>query len=281
MVIPLKKFFEIFGFLILMCFSFFYTEKTVRVVKEYDDIMIELKKKEIEYEIDAKDATIVDQTIIPGIAGKEIDLDKSYSKMKRYGSFNESLITLKDTEPEISIKKNYDKFVIGGNEEKKQVSFLFLATKGTDLTNILSILKEKKIKATIFIDFYFYEASKLKTISSYGHEIGNLSLNYDYNDSSFSWLTSKIKKIKKQTYCYDNSFNEETLLICSSSKIYTIKPSIETEARPFYEIKKNVKNGSIIAFHVNEILEKELPLIINYLKTKDLDIVLLSELLEE
>ncbi len=237
MVILLKKFFEILGFVLLMCFSFIYTEKTVSVVKEYDEIMIELKRKGIEYEVDAQDAIIVDQTIIPGQKGKKIDLDKSYSKMKRYGRFNESLITLMDTEPSISIKNTYDKFVISGNEQKNQVAFLFLATKQTDLTTIFKILKQKNVKATIFIDFY--------------------------------------------TYCYDHSFSEETLLLCSSSKIHTIKPSIITEARPLSEIKKSVKNGSIISFHVNEILEEELPLIINYLKTKNLDIVTLSELLEE
>lgn len=280
-MIPLKRFFEIFGVVILMCFSFIYTEKTVSVIKEYDEIMIELKKKQIEYEISPTDAMIVDKTIIPGLKGKEIDLDKSYSKMKRYGSFNESLVTLKDTDPEISIKNNYNQFVIGGNETKNQVSLIFLATKDVDLANVLNILKQKEVKANIFIDFYFYEASKLESIAKEGHEIGNLSLNYNYNDSSFSWLTSKIKKVAKTTYCYDNSFNEETLLLCASSKMYTIKPSIITDTRPLYEVKKNAKNGSIIAFHVNETLEKELALIINYLKTKNLDIVVLSALLEE
>ena len=281
MVIPLKKFFEIFGFLVLMCFSFIYTEKTVSVVKEYDEIMIELKKKQVEYEVDAIDASIIDKTIVPGIKGKQIDLNKSYSKMKRYGSFNESLITLTDTEPSISIKNNYDKFVIGGNQTKNKEALLFLSTKEVNIDNVLSILKQKNIKANIFIDFYFYEASLLEKIASYGHEIGNLSLNYNYNDSSFSLLTSQIKKVTKNTYCYDNSFNEETLLLCSSSKIYTIKPSIETDTRPLYEVKKNAKNGSIIAFHVNETLEKELSLVINYLKTKNLEMVTLKQLLEE
>jgi hypothetical protein len=264
-----------------MCFSFIYTEKTVKVVKEYDDIMIELKKVEDSYKIEPVNAYILDKTIIPGLNGKKIDIDKSYSKMKRYGKFNESLITFVETAPDVSIKNNYDKFVISGNETKNQVSFIFLATKNTDLSKILSILKQKNTLANIFIDFNYYDANKLQNIVSYGHEIGNLSLNYDYNDSSFQWLNSKIKKVTKQTYCYDDSYNEETLLICSLSKIYTIKPSIITDSRPLYEIKKNVKNGSIIAFHVNETLEDELPLIINYLKSKDLDIVLLSKLLEE
>ncbi len=264
-----------------MCFSFFYTEKTVSVVKEYDDIMIELKEISQTYLEPSKDATIIDQTIIPGIHGREIDLDKSYSKMKRYGSFNESLIVMKDIKPSVSIEDNYDKFIISGNKQKNQVSLIFLTTKDTDITTVANTLKNKQIKANFFIDFYFYNEQKVKELASSGHEIGNLSLNYDYNDSSFAWLTTKIKKVAKTTYCYDDSFDQNTLLLCSSEKLYTIKPSIITESRPLLEIKKEVENGSIIALHVNDILNEELGAIINYLKSKNYEIVTLSELIKE
>lgn len=40
----MKKFFEYIGMISLACFSFFFTEKTVNVVKEADNIMIEIKK---------------------------------------------------------------------------------------------------------------------------------------------------------------------------------------------------------------------------------------------
>lgn len=264
-----------------MCFSFFYTEKTVSVVKEHDSIMIELKEKMEKYKIEAIDAEIIDNTIIPGIHGVEVDIDRSYSKMKRYGKYNDSLIVKKNVKPSISIEENYDKFVIGGNKEKKQVSLLFLATKDTDTSKILSILKQKNITATFFVDFYFYDTEKVEKIASFNHEIGNLSLNYDYSDPSFSWLTTKIKRVVKNTYCYDDDFNQDTLLICSASKLYTIKPSIITDTRPLLEVKKQVQNGSIISFHINDMLENELASIINYLKSKDYEIVSLSNLLKE
>ena len=264
-----------------MIFSFFYTEKTVKVVKEYDSIMIELKENMEKYKIEAKDAEIIDSTIIPGIKGTKVDLDKSYSKMKRYGKYNESLIVKKEVEPNISIKDNYDKFVIGGNKEKKQVSFLFLATKDTDISDVLTILNRENIEATFFIDFYFYNVESLTQISSNNHEIGNLSLNYDYSDSSFSWLTTKIKRFTDTTYCYDDCFNQDTLSICSANKLYTIKPSIITDSRPLLEIKKQVTNGSIISFHINDNLNQELGSIINYLKSKNYEIVSLGDLLKE
>lgn len=277
----MKKFFEILGLISLMCFSFFYTEQTVSVVKEYDDIMIELKEKADSYKQKSKDAIIVDQTIIPGIHGREVDIDKSYSKMKRYGKFNESLIVMKNTKPNISIEDNYDKFIIGGNGEKNKVSLIFLATKDIDISKVLNILNAKQVKANFFVDFYFYNQEIIQILVSNGYDIGNLSLNYDYNDSSFMWLTAKIKKAANTTYCYDDSFDQNTLLLCSNEKIYTIKPSIITETRPLLEIKKEIKNGSIISFHINDILNKELGAIINYLKSKNFEIVTLTELLKE
>lgn len=277
----MKKLFEILGIIALMSFSFFYTEKTLSVVKENDEIMIEIKEKKEQFEKEAIDANIIDDKITPGIHGLEVDLDSSYSKMRRYGKYNESLIVTKEKNPEISIKDNYDKFVIGGNEKLNKVSFTFLATKDSKIDKILNTLKEKEIYATFFIDFYFYEDTKLKTISSLGHEIGNLSINYNYKDATFAWLNTKIKKYQDHTYCYSDDDNKETLLLCSISEIYTISPSIITDTKPLYEIKKQLKNGSIISFHINENLEKELPLIINYIKGKGLDIVPLEELLKE
>ena len=85
----MKKQFQIIGFISLMGFSFFYTEKTISVVKEYDDIMISIKTKEKDYKKEQVNATIKGNKIIPGISGEKIDINRSYSKMKRYGKFEE------------------------------------------------------------------------------------------------------------------------------------------------------------------------------------------------
>ena len=39
----MKKLFQIIGIISFMGISFFYTEKTVSVIKEYDNLMIEIK----------------------------------------------------------------------------------------------------------------------------------------------------------------------------------------------------------------------------------------------
>ena len=108
----MNKFFCILGSITLVILSFIYTEKTVNVIKEYDDIMISIKSENKNYRIDAVDAIIKDNTIIPGLKGREIDENKSYSKMKRYGSYNSSLLEYNEIIPSISIENNFDKYII-------------------------------------------------------------------------------------------------------------------------------------------------------------------------
>ena len=47
------------------------------------------------------------------------------------------------------------------------------------------------------------------------------------------------------------------------------------------EIKKDLKNGSIITLKINKTTIEQLPLIIEYINSKDLEIVNLEELLNE
>lgn len=262
-----------------MCFSFFYTEKTVSVVKEHDEIMIELREKLDRYQTPSVDAKVEKNTIIPGIAGTSVDVNKSYNKMKRYGKYNETLIVYKETYPTISIKNNYDKFVISGNPASKSVSLIFKVRGNNDIKSILKILNEKEIKANFFVDDKYLDYNDLSLISKYNHNIGNL-IN-DYSESSFSWLNNRIKKVTKNTYCYDEKNNLENLNICSINKIYTIKPSIIVETNPTITIKDNLKNGSIISFNINTDVINELSVIINYIRSKDIKIILLDELLDE
>ena len=87
----MKKFFEYIGLLTLIGFSFFYTERTTSVVKELDDIMIKIKAEAPNYYKKVEEAIIKDNTIIPGISGREVDINSSYSKMRKLGVFNDIL----------------------------------------------------------------------------------------------------------------------------------------------------------------------------------------------
>ena len=62
--------------------------------------------------INSIDAVVSNNTIIPGISGKEVDVDKSYSKMRRYGKYNEKLLEYSYIKPTVSLTDNIDKYII-------------------------------------------------------------------------------------------------------------------------------------------------------------------------
>ena len=138
----MRKTFEVIGLISLICFSFFYTEKISTVIKENDDILKEIESVASQYKTEAINAIIDNNSIIPGINGREIDIKKSYKKMKKVNSFNSNLLVYKEIEPEISIKEVYDKYIVSGNQQKKEVSLLFLVEANDNVEDIVNILKQ-------------------------------------------------------------------------------------------------------------------------------------------
>ncbi|MEG2322463.1 MAG: polysaccharide deacetylase family protein [Bacilli bacterium] len=278
----MKRVFEGIGLLSLICFSFFYTNKISSVIKDSDDIMIEIKEVAKHYKITNQDAIIKDNTIIPGLKGQEIDIIKSYKKMKQYNRFNDSLLVYKKINPTVSYQDKFDKYIISGNKNKKEVSLLFLVNSNDTITKTLAILDKNNLKATFFTDGYWFTNNNQMVIDliKQHHNIGNLGYDLDYSASGVPWMNTIVTKIGKQnnTYCYNE--NLEALKLCQVNRSYSIKPSI-IAVNPLKDVKDNLKNGSIIALEVNDKVLNELQLIINYINYKDLKIVNLETLLEE
>lgn len=281
----MKKFFQLLGFVTLCIFSFYYTEKTVSMVREYDDIMVKIKEYNKEYKEDYVDAKIDGDTIIPGLSGKEIDINKSYSKMRKYGKYDQKLLVYKNVLPNITIKDNYDKYIISGNKEKKELSIIFKVDSNTNLKELLNILNRYDINVNFFIDGLWLEENGdfLLSLIDDGHFIGNLSYNEDYKDSSFAWINTILKRIAKQNinFCYASKKSKQQIEICSLNDNYTVLPVTIDEDNPFSDAKNKIQNGSIITFKINESLISQLPNIIEYIKTRDLDVVTLSKIIDE
>mgnify|MGYP005761591963 CR=1 FL=1 len=281
----LKKIFETIGLLCLICFSFFYTEKISTVIKENDDIQKEIEQVKDQYKTVAIDAIINNDTIIPGVSGKTIDVKASYKKMKKINSFNDNLLVYKNTKPKISVENIYDKYIISGNKTKKEISLLFLVEENDNIDKVIDILKKNNIKATFYIDGNWFENNNEKSLELIkdGHIVGNLGYNYRYDVSGISWMNTIVTKIgnQKSTYCYTENKNQDILNICKNNKSYTIIPNIVVKQNPLITIKKNLSNGSIISLKINDGLQSELPLIINYINSKDLEIVTIEKMLDE
>lgn len=283
--VVMKRFFEILGFLSLICFSFFYTEKTIDVVKEVDDIMITLKEQAPKYQEKAENAKIDGMFMIPGISGKIVNLQKSYEEMKHYGKFHPNLLVYDKVSPEISIKDRYDKYIQTGNPKKRQVSFIFIVDGKGDPSPFIEILKEKKVTGTFFIDGSWLEnnQNQLTSLIEEKFTVGNYSNRGDYTHESFVWIDTIIKRVggQKQGYCLVEKENKKALKNCKLQKDYTIYPNIIIKENPYSELTEQVESGSIILMDMNARVKKELPMMITYLKQKGYEIVNLEQLLEE
>ncbi len=279
----MKKTFEAIGFLSLILFTFFYTSKITTVIKENDDLLKQIKEIENQYKIDPVNATINNNTIIAGVSGSEIDIKESYKKMKKINSFNSNLLVYKKVKPEISVLDYYDKYIIKSN--KSAVSLLFLIEKDDEINDILEILDKYKVKATFYTDGNWFENNNEKIIEliKLGHTVGNLGYNYNYKENGISWMNTIVTNIGKQkyTYCYTETIDEEILNICKNNKSYIIKPNIIVKNNPLITIKSNLEKGSIISLKINNNTITELPLIIEYINSRNLNIINLEELLDE
>lgn len=283
--VVMKRFFEILGFLSLVCFSFFYTEKTIDVVKEVDDIMITLKEQAPKYQVKAENAKIDGKFMTPGISGKIVNLQKSYEEMKHYGKFHPNLLVYDKVSPEISIKNRYDKYIQTGNPKKRQVSFLFIVDEKGNPSPIIEILKDKKVTGTFFIDGSWLEKNQNELVSLIEGKftVGNYSYRGNYGHESFVWIDTIIKRVggQKQSYCLVEKENKKALSTCKLQKDYTIYPNIIIKENPYSELTEQVESGSIILMRLDAQVKKELPLMITYLKQKGYEIVNLEQLLEE
>lgn len=282
----MKKFFSIIGIFTLAIVSFIYTDKTLEVAKQFDDVMTTIKDVSNDYYVDPIDGMIIDDiSFIPGISGKEVDCDKSYKSMRKYGGFNKNLLEYKEIKPKNKLEENLDKYIISGNSSKNMVSLIFIVNDTTNIDNILSIIENKAVKVNFFVDGNWLENNNemLTQIISKGYNVGNLSYNMNYQNSAFSWMDTIIKRLSKEKYgfCYSEEENLNDLQICAMNKNFTIKPNIIVKNYPLKEIKEQIANGSIISLPVNQTVEQELPSIINYINSRGLKIVNLKELLKE
>ena len=203
-----KKIIQVLTVLILMLFSFFYTNKSIELVRENDPLMKKIKATTEKYKVAAIDAKIIGNKIIPGKTGKEIDYQKSYTKMIQYGSYNEVLTTFKEVTPTISIDDYYDKYIVQGNSENKALSLVFKTNTTTNLQDVVNILNSKNIPGTFFVDGLLLENNTRLFETMTNHELELLSYDnkYDqiYFESAINYLNSLTKTSPKYYYAeYD------------------------------------------------------------------------------
>ena len=175
----LKKILKVSAVLLLVGFSFFYTEKVTMIARNSDPIMRAIKKEESNKKISNVNPVINNDEYIMGINGCEIDVDKSYSKMRSVGEFKEELIVMKETSND---KDLTNKYVIGGNNKEKNVSLIFIVNKDID-SSLTDYINQKNIKVNYFIDGKYLEENMITVkFLSENNNIYYLGVNEEYSD---------------------------------------------------------------------------------------------------
>ena len=270
------KTFKYIGLLSLICITFFYTEKVIDITKEQDEIMIKIKEYSETSNIDAINALIEGDTIIPGNTGKYIDTDSSYKTMKKIGYFEPSMIIYKNIYPEVSIYNSLNKYIIKGNPQNKSISLLYILNNNNTLENILTTMKKYNITMNFFIDSNFLNNNINIIDKIKNHEIYNYGTNGKYTKDNLIVSNNIInnKANNKANFCLFINKDESSLNNCINNKMLSLIPVTNTN---YYNIKLNLNNGNL--YLINNT--KELNTIIEYILSKGYNIVPLSELIIE
>lgn len=276
----LKSGLEFFLIILLVLFSFYYTDKVIGVLESKDPIMRQLKIVNSKKERDSFDAKITDNKIVPGYNGIKIDLEKSYLRMKSYGNYNESLMVFKEVKPTISVDDYYDKYIASGNGLTSSVSLVFTLTDSNK--TVLDFFSDFKIPSTFFvsIDFLDNNMEYVKSLADNGQEMELLPVDdvslFKVGKRKLESLTNRLGK-----YCYATYDDEMVLNLCSRQKMHTIIPTIRLNNNIYSNLKGNLRSGSIIDITLSDNNLKEMMVVVNYIKQRGFKLVSLDTLLNE
>ena len=257
----MKKYGKYLVFSVLVLLSFYTTNKTANLVREQDPLLKEIRSTSEERKVDYVNAEITDDYIIPGMYGSIVDELKSLAKMKDQDTFNSLYLVTKPVKPDISLSDNLDKIIIRGNKEKNSVSFLID-------NNTSKEIKDYLVKHSI-------KASSLITKDTYQKKGYFEQINNDFEN--YKEVDKLLKKDKLDTNICLLDNNNSNYQFCLKKKKYLVKTDLTLENTNFISLKEKITSGSIIYLKDYPYLDY----LVEYVKSKDLKIVPLSELISE
>lgn len=275
----MKNIIKMIGLITLICFSFFYTDKVITVLNEQDPLMIQISEVKNKYSVKPIESIINNDTIIPGISGKEVDVEKSYNSMKQIGVFKEILLQYKTVLPKNRLENNKDKYIINGNDTKKEVALIFIINDKNTLDTVFNNINKTYV-VNLFINYEIlsnnFSLFKDTHFSLYSY--GN---NGKYNKDILVLENNLINKFNKPLYCISEKKDSKTLNTCMKMKMNTILPTYIYNENAYNLIKNNLKNGNIILLESNNKNIMEFNYLYRYIFSKGYKVVSLEELLNE
>ena len=256
----MKKYYGYFGLALIMVFSFYYTEQISTLVLNKNPLMMTIKEQADNYNVKSVNAEIVGENIIPGINGLYVNSRESFYAMQSEDIFNEYYLVFEQKKPDVTLEDNKDKLIISGNPNIRQVTSI-LETEN----DVSEYLKLNEFKASLLVDMNTYKDK------NYFESLNNETIGFKSLENNLT-LNKENKHI-----CVVNTDNKD---ICQKHKNYLVSPSLRLNNFNLLDIKKNLKNGSIIVIGDTATLS-DVKLLLKEIKYKDLELVYLSELISE
>lgn len=274
------------------------------VTNAEESLYAEITERAEDYNIKPQDAQIHKVwRKMPGLNGLKVDIEKSFEKMKKKGSFDESLLVYQEVEPDVKLKDLPESPIYRGHPDKQMVSFLINVSWGEDyIPSILNTLKKHEVKATFFVEGKWAQKHMdlVKMIQEEGHEIGNHAYNHpDMNRISNTEIREQIVKtnniieaITGETPIFfappSGSYNDQVVKIANELEMETILWSVDTIdwKKPSTSVMINrvmgkIHNGAMILMHPTEPVSKGLDQLILKIKEKSYKIGNVPTLLSE
>ncbi len=238
----------------------------------------------------------------PGYNGIEIDVEKSYKKMKAKGMYKDKLLVFKEPAPAVHLKDLPPSPIYRANPNKPSVSFIINVAWGNEyIAPMLDTLKKHRVKATFVLEGRWVKNNPemAKTIAKEGHELGNHS--YTHPDMQKLSLQASMKEIDDTNKVIQEvtgvkpalfgppsgSFNEMTVKAASNLGMETILWTVDTVdwRKPAPDVLINrvvtkLHNGALVLMHPTDSTSKSLETLITSIE-KTYEIIPVGEALSE
>lgn len=257
----MKQFFKILGLSAIILFSFYYTEKMALLVSSKNHLMVTLREEALSKEVKFVNAEINGNSIVPGQNGRVLNIQKSYQKMKGFGTINDYYLIFDEIKPEVSVEKNKDKIIIKGNKNKMAVSFVI-----DNNESVKNFFLENKIAGTVVTHLDSFKIEDLDQI------------NGESDKQNFSDMESILNKYKKNiNICLVNELNKE---ICVKNKKYLVSQTVILNSSNISMIKPHVESGLIILIKEGAKVD-DVNILMKQIEFKGLKIISLKEMINE
>ncbi len=264
----------------------------------------EIRQRAPDYYLPAEDAKIdkIWKTI-PGISGKEVDVQSSYQKMKDAGKFDEKKLVFKEVTPKVHVKDLEPAPIFRGNSQKKMVALTVNVAWGNEyLPAMIKTLQKTDAQATFFLEGKWTKNNPnlAKMIVEEGYEVGNHSYSHPdmsilsnlQNQEQLEKTNTIIEAVTKQKVKWfappSGSWNDSVVKLAKEMGMETIlwtadtidwqKPSPRTIIS---RVVQKAENGTIVLMHPTKPTAEALEIMIKELQAKGFEVVDISTLLDE